>query len=163
MPLSIFSIVEREYENISFTAADAQLLEWIILALAIGAVLASLLMLYHQSVPGSLVRALLRAEAHSPEKALTLADLGLDRALIRLELHRGAVTKKFVLATEAADGEGESRYYIPEELRYRAAVRYEKKGNGPISVLLTAALALAMAFLLTRLIPLALGMIDSML
>ncbi|MBQ3063446.1 MAG: hypothetical protein IJC99_01405 [Clostridia bacterium] len=191
MPLSLFRITIGEYEHISFDAADASLLQIIIWGLCIGAVLASLLMLYHQNVPGKLVRALLRAAAHDTDTAKTLDELGLSgRPLIARELRRGALLQKFIrnavqeagktdtaTARENSDSTAQNapceasapttgvpaRYYIPEELKYRAAVRYDKKGNGLVSLLITVVLSLVMAVLLLKLIPLALSMIDSIL
>ena len=170
MPLSLFQIGVREYENIRFDASDAAFLQTIIWGIFIGALLASLLSLYQQYVPGKLVRALLGADALTKETAKTLEELGLaDRPLIRRELRRGAVLKKFVLcAVENGQGTPKgaaapTRYYIPEELKYRAAIRYEKRGNALVSLLVTTALAFAIAFALVKLTPLVLYMLDSIL
>ena len=192
MPLSLFSITLREYENIRFDASDAGLLGIIIWGLCIGAVLASLLALYQQKVPGKLVRALLRAEAHDEDSAKTLDELGLaGRPLIARELRRGTVLQKFVYSAENGAGQGKSpqdgkngaestengpsatgnkapvaataRYYVPEELKYRAATRYDKKENGLFALILTTLLSVAMAVLLMKLIPPILSMIDGIL
>ena len=190
--LSLFSITVREYENIRFDASDASLLGIIIWGICIGAVLASLLALYQQKVPGKLVRALLRAEAHDKDSAKTLEELGLaGRPLLARELRRGTVLQKFVHS--AGNGAGQSntspdsengaegaenspsatkdrvsdaaplRYYVPEALKYRAAIRYDKKENGFFALILTTLLSVAMAVLLMKLIPLVLSMIDSIL
>ena len=161
MPLSLFSVPVREYTNIRFDASDAALVQIVLWGVCIGAILASLLALYQQTVPGKLVRALLSAEAFSAETAVTLASLGLaGRPLIARELKRGAMLKKFVLCTE---GEGEVRYYIPEELKYRAATRYEKKGNALVSLAVTVILSFALALLLMKLFPVVLTMVDAIL
>ena len=55
------------------------------------------------------------------------------------------------------------RYYIPEDLKYRAEVRYGKKGNGVVAFFLTVLLSLAVVALLMKLIPPILGMIDAIL
>ena len=187
MPLSVFSITVAKYQHIRFDEADASLLQIIIWGLCIGAVLASLLSLYQQNVPGRLVRALLRAEAHTADTAKTLDELGLSRRpLITRELRRGTVLKKFVCS--AADGEEQGKtsskaenkaegaenapsaaakevplYYIPTELKYRAEIRYAKKGNSLLSFAITVALSVAMGVLLMKLIPFVLSMIDAIL
>ena len=140
--LGIFSIDPGDYKSIS---------------------LAAIITFYQRSIPGGFVRALLRAEALSPEKAKTLAELGYEKSrLIGLELRHGTVMKKTVQRV----GEGSDtavRYYIPEELKYRAETRYQSKGNGPLQLILTIALSFGLAILLIRLIPAVLGMIDAIL
>ena len=164
MPLSLFSITVKNYQHIPFDAADATMLQFIIWGVCIGAVLASLLSLYQQNIPGKLVRALLKSAAHTEEKAVTLADLGLaGRPLINRELRRGLMLKKFVLPAQATAEDGTPRYYIPEELKYRAATRYEKKGNSLVSFIFTTLLAVAIAVLLMKLIPPILSMVDAIL
>ncbi len=189
MPLSLFSITVKEYENIRFDTADAGLLQIIIWGFCIGALLAALLSLYQQNVPGKLVRTLLRADAHTEETAKTLDELGLaGRRLIIRELRRGAALQKFVHSASEGEGQGSTspeaestatrgenaptpypsaadcvRYYIPQELKYRAETRYEKKGSGLISLLLTILLLPVMAVLLMKLIPVVLSMIDAIL
>ena len=192
MTLSLFTVTVREYENIRFDASDASLLGIIIWGLCIGAVLASLLALDQQKVPGKLVRALLRAEAHDENSAKTLDELGLaGRPLIARELRRGMVLQKFVYSVGNEAGQGKhppdgenvagsaengpsatgdkaptaatARYYIPEELKYRAATRYDKKENGLFALILTTLLSVVMAVLLMKLIPPILSMIDSIL
>ncbi len=46
-----------------------------------------------------------------------------------------------------------ARFYIPEELRYRAEVRFDKKGSGWLPVLLTAVVAVFLAAILCWLLP----------
>ena len=46
-----------------------------------------------------------------------------------------------------------ARFYIPEELRHRADIRFDKKGSGPLPVLLTAVVAIVVAAVLCRLLP----------
>lgn len=161
MPLSLFTIPVKEYAHIRFDASDAAFVQITVWGFCIGAIFAALLSLYQQYVPGKLVRALLSVEALSADAAVTLASLGLaDRPLIARELKHGAMLKKFVLC---AEGEGEMRYYIPAEQKYRAATRYEKKGNALVSLAVTAVLSLALAVLLMKLIPVALTMVDAIL
>lgn len=65
-----------------------------------------------------------------------------------------------------ASGEAQSaeaRFYIPAECKDRAEIRFAKKGNGVVGLLVTVALSFLLGFLILKLIPVALGMIDGML
>ena len=174
---SFFTIEAREYVHFSFDASARATVQTVILAFCIGILLASLYMLYQKLVPGNIIRAILKAEAHTPEAAKTLTELRLDKnPLYRFELRRNAVLKKMVLCTseqETGEGEAESekaesaakeeRFYIPEEDKYRAEVRFDKKGNGVVGLVVTAALTVALAILLIKLTPAVLGMVDNLL
>ena len=46
-----------------------------------------------------------------------------------------------------------ARFYIPEDLRYRAEIRFEKKGSGWGIVALVAVLTVVVAILLCRFLP----------
>ena len=158
----LFTIPARQYEHFNFDEADASLTLIVILGICGGCLLAALLSLYQSYLPGGFVRALLRCGAHTAETAKTAAELGYENSpFIRFELRRGTVLKKLVTVLP---GEGTPpRYYIPEALKYRAEVRYEKKGNGPVQLLLTVLLLFFLAWLCTKLIPVVLSLIDAML
>ena len=200
--LALFTIEAREYQNFTFDAGSRELARNLILAVCIGIVLASLYAAYQRGVVGRVVRALLRAEALSPEKAMTLQELGLAKnPLYAFELSHNRALSTLVRAVESAepsdhpaaeaeegkeeksdaqnaakgektpaeaaesgvDGEEPpTRFYIPEELKYRAEVRYEAKGNGPVALLIVAAVALGLAFLLPRLVPGFLSILDNL-
>ncbi|MBQ5754334.1 MAG: hypothetical protein IIV90_01580, partial [Oscillospiraceae bacterium] len=49
---------------------------------------------------------------------------------VLFEIDRNAVLKRFVKRVEPTEDGEEVRYYIPEELKYDADVRFEAKGNG---------------------------------
>ena len=148
--LSVFDIpTSGTYEHFSFTAEKADSVRNAILALCFGILLAAL------------VRALLRVEALSPETAKTLDELELrQRRLLGFELRHNAALRHTV--KEIKDGEV-TRYYIPEEGKYRAAVRFEKKGNGLRDLILTTLLTVGLSILLIRLFPLLLLFIDAIL
>ena len=58
------------------------------------------------------------------------------------------------------DTVAEVRYYIPEELKYRAEIRFEQKGNGLFALVFTCAAAVGLAVLVIALLPWFLGVID---
>ncbi|MBQ8357604.1 MAG: hypothetical protein IJX39_07330 [Clostridia bacterium] len=172
---SFFSIEAREYAHFTFDADARAMVRNIIIGFCIGILIAALYAFYQKSVPGAIVRSLLGAEALSPESAKTLAELGLERnPFIRFELKHNGMLRKVVFRapsgaeeeqnadTDAPDPQAD-RFYIPEELKYRAELRFEKKGNGVPGLVLTAVLTLALSVLLIRLLPAFLGMIDNLL
>lgn len=55
-----------------------------------------------------------------------------------------------------------ARFYIPEELKYRAENRYDKRGSGVLSVLLTLLLSVLLAALLCRFLPSLVGFADNL-
>ena len=159
---SLFTVEPKEYQNISFDKGDATTVTLLVLGICVGIVLSSLYTLYQRSVPGSLVRALLRAAALSPDSAKTLAELELSKkGLLGFELRHNIVLQKTVQKVEGE--ESGTRYYIPEELKYRAESRFDKKGNGPVQFIITVILSLALAILLIKLIPVVLSMVDAIL
>ena len=171
---SFFTIEAREYANFTLDAAARSTLRNVILAFCIGILLASLYTLYQKLVPGGIVRAILKAQAHTPEAAKTLAELGLDKnPLYGFELRHNAMLNKTVARATAQDkdapeaerdeDDAKERLYIPEELKYRAELRFDKKGNGVAGLVLTAVLTVALAILLIKLMPAVLSMVDGLL
>lgn len=166
--LSIFSIEAKSYTHFNFDAATAEATRNVILAFALGILLAALAAFYQKNVPGAIVRSILRAEALSAETAKTAEELALHRNFFyRYELRHNVTLKKLILSTETTktteDGEEytEIRYYIPEEKKYHAEARFEKHGSGPIGLLLAAALTIVGTILVIRLVPVVLSVIDA--
>ena len=148
-----FTVEFGAYENFSLGAGAASTAQIVIYAIAIGAILAAAMAVYTRSVLGGFVRGLLKEGATSPENAKKLSEIGFFRnAFIRRELAKGVTLRKVVKcceeeafeatadAAEQRSARGSktgfqpdfltARYYIPEELKYRAEIRFEKKGSG---------------------------------
>lgn len=157
-PLSAFEVAERTYEHFTVSAQSLTVLVW---AFAAGILLAAVYMLYQKTVPGGVVRAVLAGEALSSESAKTAAELGITGWLARRELRKNVTLKRMIHRVEA---EGrETRYFIPEEEKYRAELRYEREGRNPlITFALVAALTFVFALLLLRLLPVFLTLADRM-
>ena len=169
---SVFSMGAMEYEHFSIDAATARGIGTFVVALCIGILLAALYNFYMRHVPGSVVRTLLRAEALSEESAKTAEELGLsEKPLAMFELTRGSALSHIVrYVGDEPDAEGrrapktaDTRYYIPEEAKYRAELRFDKEGNGAAGLVITAVLSVAIAALVIRLLPWFLGVIDGLL
>ena len=198
-----FSVELRAYENLRFDTNAPATFQSIIIALAVGVILAAGWSTYTRSVLGGFVRALLKEEANSPEKAKTLYELGFFRnAAVRRELWRGVDLRKIVktvgendgaLAPDTAKTESEpteeptptataesvteekkealtpekpdfltARYYIPEDLRYRAELRYRKRGSSWGLFAVTVVVAIVLAALLGRFLPDLLQLADNL-
>ncbi len=159
-----FSVAVGEYEHLNFTAASASTATLFIWAACLGIVLASLYHFYQCSVPGGVVRALLRAEALSPERAKTAEELGLaSKAFALFELTSGITLRHVVHRVTPAEGdtESEEKYYIPEEEKYRAELRFSKEGNGVKGLVLTTVFCVVLAIVLVKVLPFFLGIADS--
>ena len=160
---SLFEIGAREYEHIAFDASARATARTVILALAVGIVLAALYNFYLKTVPGGIVRALLAANAHEESSAQTLANLGLAKNPLYRFAAAHDLTLRRLLCKVQQEDEDTPRYYIPKELKYRADVRFEQKGNGVMTLILTAVIAPVLAIVLMRVLPAALTLFDKLL
>ena len=172
--LSLFTVRAGEYEHFTITTVGAKTIALCVIALAVGVMLAALYNFYLRRVPGGVARKLLEAGALSPETAKTAEELGLSgKRLALYELTRGSALSHVVRCTAAGTGgadttdettnsgdAGEAKYYIPEELKYRAEIRFDKKGNGLFALVFTCAAAVGLAILIIALLPWFLGVID---
>ena len=59
--------------------------------------------------------------------------------------------------------DAQTRFYIPEDKRYRAEGRFAEEGNGPVGLAITCALSLVLGFALIKLIPVVLTLVDNFL
>lgn len=161
---SLFSIAEREYKSFSFDASDRAAVRNVILAFCIGIILAAAYMLYQKKVPGAVIRAFLRAEAFSAESAKTPAELELaSNPFYRFELKHNLTLKRFLCAAEPEQEADvtQTRYFIPEELKYRAELRYDKEGSGWFSLILTIVLTIGLGIAVIKLLPAVLSLFDN--
>ncbi|MBQ8432615.1 MAG: hypothetical protein IJX28_06990 [Clostridia bacterium] len=186
-----FTVELGAYDNFTLGSDAAATLQTIFIALAFGIVIAAGMTAYTRSVLGGFVRKLVKSGANSPETALTLSELGYFRSSsIRSELWRGVTLRKVIrcvqeeefLAGEQARKEAHlaagkpasafeprrfrpdyttARFYLPEELRYRAEVRFERKGSGWGLFLLSVVGAFVLAALLCWLLPDLLQLMDN--
>ena len=163
-----FSIPAKTYEHFTLTYSAARTLSTIILAICAGVILAALYNFYIRRVPGGVVRLLLSRGALSPETALSAEELGLlDKPFSLWELLRGVSLRHIVCAAPCAEGktdaevDAQTRFYIPEDKKYRAEARFEQKGNGVMGLLITCALTAVLGIVLIKLIPVVLAMVDN--
>lgn len=133
-------------------------LDIVIWSIFIGIVLGAFYTYYIKSILGSFVRRLLAEEAFTPQTAKKLDQMGFAKnIIIRHALRDKSPIRKIVKAAAPADGEGSSaprfdplaaRFYIPEELRYRADIMFDAKGSS-LPVAIIAVLAFFVAALIS--------------
>lgn len=89
------------YDNLTFNESSFVSLKYIIMGIFFGIILASLSALYNRRVLGKFIRALIKADATSPEKAKTLAELGFERnGFVRTSLRNGCTLKNSTSCVE---------------------------------------------------------------
>lgn len=163
-----FSVDLGEYRHFSVTTQTGSVVKNLILGIALGLIVAAVISCYVKTVHGGFVRRLLREDCTSAESAKSLSTLGyFHNITIRNQLYRGNSLGSLVRSVDAV-GEpaktdralSDARFYIPEELRYKAEVRYDAKGSGWLQLILTTILTLAAAVLICRFLPQLLGLAD---
>ena len=124
-------------------------LEKVIICFFVGAVIALLMAYFNKRAVGGFVRALLKKGCADEASAMTLAELGYGKAVY---LHAAlknpdsglrrvisVVDKEDRISTDELK---QLRFYVAEDDRYRAEVRYDGKNNTlPVVIISAAALA----------------------
>ena len=171
-----FTIRFGAYDNFSVTEQTANTVNRIIPALILGIIIAAVATVFSRRLVGDFVRTLIKKEALSPERGVTLLESGAFRStVVRRELCRGVFLRKVVFCREeqaflSEKGKEENyeidftkdHFYIPEDLKYRAENRFNQKGTGWLSVVLTVVLVPIVVGLLCRFMPSILQLADSL-
>lgn len=171
-----FSIRFGAYDHFSIPEQTAKMINKMIPTLILGIIIATVATFYCRRIVGSFVRTLIQKGALSPDAGVTLFETGAFRStIVRRELCRGAFLRKVVFCREEQAFLPESKknttykidftkdhFYIPEDLKYRAEVRFDQKGSGWLSVVLTVILVPVFVGLLCRFMPNILQLVDSM-
>lgn len=170
-----FTIHFGAYDNFSITERTANIVNTIIPALIWGIIIAAIATFYCRRVVGEFVRTLCKKEALSPDAGVTLLETGLFRStIIRRELCHSAFLRKVVFCREeqaflAEKGKDatykidftKDHFYIPEDLKYRAEIRFNQKGSTWIYVVVTVVLVPVVVGLICRFMPNILQFADS--
>ena len=170
-----FTIHFGVYDNFSITEQTAGIVNKIIPAVVWGIIIAAIATYISRRVLGSFVNTLLKKEAFSPETSITLLDAGAFRStVVRRELCHSAFLRKVVFCPEeqtflAQKGKDatykidftKDRFYIPEELKYRAENRFSQKGSSWLYVVLTVIIVPIVVGLMCRFMPNVLQFADS--
>ncbi|MBQ9086678.1 MAG: hypothetical protein IJY47_05775 [Clostridia bacterium] len=146
-----------QYEHLDIGSGSLISVRTIIFGLFIGLTLASFGAVFNKRVLGGFVRRLLREECLSPETGKTLPELGIaDKLWIRRAVRKSVSLRRVVRcreeeealsaqesAEDADKGHRSSRrrsaafrvdpdqhhFYIPEDMKYLADVKFEQKGT----------------------------------
>ena len=170
-----FSVQFGAYDNFSVTEQTANIVNTIIPALIWGIIIAAIATVYCRRIVGDFVRTLIKKEALSPDAGVTLFDAGAFHSiLVRRELSHGAFLRKVVFCREEQaflNEKGKNtpykmdftkdHFYIPEDLKYRAEVRFSQKGSSWLSVILTVIFVPIIVGLICRFLPNILEFADS--
>ena len=170
-----FSIRFGAFDNFVITEQTASIINKMIPALVWGIIIAAVATVFCRRVVGEFVRTLIKKGALSPNAGMTLFETGLFRSIVvRHEICRSAFLRKVVFCREEQEflqgKEGDATYkidfmkdhfYIPEDLKYRAEMRFDQKGSSWLSVVLTVILTPIAVGLLCRFMPNILQLVDS--
>ncbi len=167
-----FRLEFHNYEHIALTPAANGTVKTMIFGIAIGLILAIIFTSFVKKQLGSFVFRLIREECFSKDKAKTLLELGAFRnSTIRRELVRGVNLRKLVRCVEEEEVEDKdafrmdfttAHFYLPEELKYRAEIRYEQQGSGWLFVLCAIILTVVFTSLLCTWLPEILQLLDNL-
>lgn len=153
-------------ENV-FTLSGQNLIIW---SMYIGILLATFYSYYQKRVVGGFVRHLMSQGANTIDNAKTLQELGYqNHAAIRRELSKPAPLRKMVWEAEDNHRTGEDgviycarekkldlnlgRFYIPEEKRIEADLRYNGKGTDLFTVIISVVVFFVIAVLACAFLP----------
>ncbi|MBE6633453.1 MAG: hypothetical protein E7620_03805 [Ruminococcaceae bacterium] len=169
---NVFNLEFGVYDNFTVSGSANGTVRNVIIGLLFGMIISAILSFYTRNVHGRFIRELLKQDALSPEKAMTLKECGVFACpAVRDQLRRGGALAKLTRCAEQEALEeterknyqpnlSTDRFYIPEDLKYRAELRFENKGFGKLPMLLTVVVSILGAYLLCRVLPILLTFAD---
>lgn len=165
----VFHINPTTYDHFSLTERAGNNLKNIFLGLIIGMIFAAIAAYYTRTVQGKFVRELIKRECLSPETAITLRECGFFcNPSVRRELSKGGTLSKITKLADPPEDPGAeidfltARYYIPEDTKYRAEIRFRTQGSGLFFLILTSAVCIALCLLFFRALPSLLRLADGL-
>ena len=167
-------------------------LKTVIIGLYVGFLGGILLGFYHKVYLGGFVRKLIKKAAFSEDSALTLREAGVKNTFfLRRALIKKGTLRRICEASNEADATVETgrskaarivrrflsfedipkvtydfdkiKFYIPEEKKYAAEIRFDKKGSNPALFIVMALALTVVAFVVYMEIPELLTMLDNFL
>ena len=142
-------------------------LAFLLTAFAVGVVCACVMMLWQMQVPGRLVRLLAKRKAYGVETAVSAAELGYKSEwLLRFILSKNGALRKYVGVVPEEGRLTRASFYLKEQTRDRAELRYRKK-NATLGALIAAVIlfsgaAVAMNFIIPDLVVMLENFIESL-
>lgn len=186
--MNVLASLAGQYENLVFynRIMTFKLVLW---AVWTGIIIGIAVSYYTKDYLGRFVRRLLKNEALSKEKAMTFEELGYKRTFpLCIHLKDGGTLRRYidianeeeaVFITELSPKRkklrslfglsevikkydfSKLRFFIPEEKKYAADVRYEKKGSNPGVFIFWVIALTGLALLVNFLVPELLTMLDN--
>lgn len=153
---------------------------------AAGLLIGMLLSYFARRDAAALIEVLSRQGIDTPEKAITLAEAGLEKNIpLKLALRtgkplrrllgcanedtfpvkkNGPIRRFFTSEAEVVQTDLKTaRFYLSEEMKYRAQTRYDTKGISPLHLLISAALLIATAAIVLYAAPKLVDLLDAFL
>lgn len=185
--VSVYVYNDAAYENLNFGGLFSP--QTLVIGLFLGLVAACFAVVFTKKTNGALVHKLLEEGCVTPESAKSLPELDLaDKLLLRIGVKRGALLRsvvrckeeeEYILRVEAdaaasdkpkrknkyaavkfAVNPDEHHFYIPDENRDAAAVKFREKGSSWGAAVLYAAILLTALCVFIALLPFMLGILD---
>ncbi len=170
------------YTNFDFGTGEMVNIRIMIFGIFGGVMLAALYTIYIKNIIGAFVRKLLQEQCFSPENARTLSELGfLHNPFVRSAL-RGSVLASTVVSLPPSEEqvacEGDiprkksatemrrsranaTRYYIKEEKKYVAEMRFNARGSGWPTFFFVLLISIICIFLIFAFLPQILRFLDN--
>jgi hypothetical protein len=187
---TFFDPEKNNYDNINASSGGIVSLRLIIIGLMLGFCAAAIGSLYEKGLIGGFVKKLLSENCIGSERAKALHELGYGRSpAIRSSLRGGSTLKRWVRCVEedefyasleekraefeAANPEERfvapkfkrdpdtMHFYIPEDLKYKADVKFSTKGANIVSVILVIVVSVVLCAALCSVIPDMLTFVDN--
>ncbi len=148
----------------------------IVYAMAAGIAVAALLAVYYRCLLGRFIRYLLAQKIFTPQDAVPFADTPMGRNIfIKGALSSGGAYSNVLYYTDGVECKSvrpsgkrpdkatlqKRKYYIPDELKYRAEYMFRKKGNDLFMLIFTVIGVVALAVFCIFVIPELMTMLDN--
>jgi hypothetical protein len=181
------------YPNLNMNEHDVMFVRLVVIGLFIGLAIAGFALVFNKRVLGAFVRKLIEKEALSPERALTLEDLGYgEKLIIHSAVKKSTALRRVVKCREEQEYNAElakkleqyndskeqekktpkfketfykidpliDSFYIPEDMKYTAEVKFDSKGNTWGSAVLCCVLMLVLMIVALVALPTLLNYLD---
>lgn len=140
----------EDYTNFEISEFNQSLIPMIVFAMFFGVFLAAIYSVYLNYFLGKLVRKLNEEEIFSSDRAKTLDELEFSKNILILHALRGRFSLRRVVHSVELDAHLAAKtgrefrfspktehFYIPEEDKHTAMMRFGKRGTTPLTVLFT--------------------------
>ena len=159
--IDFFSPDLSGYTNFDFGEGSMMNIQMIIFSIFAGVLIASLYAIYVKNVIGAFVRKILREQCFHVEQARTLEEYGFGRNYFVMQALRGSILRGVVTRVEPIEGGTSPRYYIEEEKKYAAEMRFNARGSGWPTFFFVVLLSIIAIFIIFAVLPHAIRFFDN--